>query len=252
MIVTPFFLDRSVPQLERLRGEGELNCPALAGADQLARLAEIHRPLAQRVAVAVRSGKRPVSLAGDCCTTIGVVAGLQQAGVHPTLVWLDAHGDFNTPETTPSGFIGGMPLAMLVGRGDQTLVEAAGMTPLPETSVYLSDARDLDPEEGAAVRRSAIHHVTDLSELPQRLPAEAPLYVHLDVDVLDPADAPAVAYPAPGGPSLEDVEAVLAKLAATGRIVAVSVTAWDFGKDGDGRTERACRRLIAALQGEAP
>jgi arginase len=188
-------------------------------------------------------------LTGDCCTTIGVAAGLQRAGVHPTLVWLDAHGDFNTPETTPSGFIGGMPLAMLVGRGDQTLVEAAGMTPLAETAVYLSDARDLDPGEGEAVQRSAVHHVADLSTLPQQLPERDPLWVHLDVDVLDPGDAPAVAYPAPKGPSLEHVEAILGKLAATGRIVAVSVTAWDFGKDGDGRTERACRRLISALLG---
>jgi arginase len=247
VIVTPFFLDRSVPQLERLRGDGELNNPTLTGGDQLARLAEIHRPLAQRVSAAVRSGKRPVSLTGDCCTTIGVLAGLQGAGVHPTLVWLDAHGDFNTPETTPSGFIGGMPLAMLVGRGDQTLVKAAGLKLLPESSVYLSDARDLDPGEGEAVRRSAIHHVTDLDELPQRLAEEAALWVHLDCDVLDPEDAPAMSYPAPGGPSLEQVEAVLSTLASTGRVVAVSVTAWAFAKDTDGRTESACRRIIAAL-----
>jgi arginase len=253
VIVTPYFLDRRVPQLGRFLGDGELNEPpltrseALTGSDQLARLAEIHRPLAQRVSAAVRSGKRPVSLAGDCCTTLGLLAGLQEAGVHPTLVWLDAHGDFNTPETTPSGFIGGMPLAMLVGRGDQTLVAAAGLKPMPESSVYLSDARDLDPGEAEAVRRSGIHHVTDLGELAQRLPEKEPLWVHLDCDLLDPQVAPAMSYPAPGGPSLEQAEAALAELAATGRIVAVSVTAWDFGKDADGRTEHACRRLLAAL-----
>jgi arginase len=249
-VVSPFFLDQDLPPLERFARPGwHLNKPGLEGTDQLARMSAVHRSLAELVERAVRDGERPVSLAGDCCATIGVLAGLQAAGIRPTLVWLDAHGDFNTPETTPSGFIGGMPLAMLVGRGDQTLVRAAGMTSQPEDEVFLADARDLDPAEAEAVRESAVHHVTHLSALPERVP-DSPLYIHLDVDVLNPEDAPAMLYPTPGGSSLPEACAVMEALAATGRVVAVSVTPWSFGKDADGKTEQACTRLLRSLVGD--
>ncbi len=107
----------------------------------------MYNPLAQLVTIVLKSGELPVSVAGDCCTSIGILAGLQQAGVDPTLIWFDAHGDFNTWETTPSGFLGGMPLAMLVGKGEQTIMEGVGTSVLPEEQVILSDGRDLDPGE---------------------------------------------------------------------------------------------------------
>lgn len=248
-VVSPFFLDQDLPQLERFAYRGwHLNQPRLEGDDMLARMSAVHLPLAKLVARASHDGERPVSIAGDCCATIGVLAGLQSAGIQPALVWLDAHGDFNTPRTTPSGFIGGMPLAMIVGRGDQTLVRAAGMTNQPESEVFLADARDLDPGEADAVRESALHHVTRLNDLPRRLPAK-PLYVHLDVDVLSPSDAPAVSYPAPGGSSLPEACAVMEALAATGRVIAVSMTVWSFEKDADRRTESACMRMLQGLVG---
>lgn len=248
-VVSPFFLDQELPPLERFAQPGwRLNKPRLDGTDQLARMTSVHLPLAELVARTVRDGELPVSIAGDCCATIGVLAGLQAAGIRPTLVWLDAHGDFNTPETTPSGFIGGMPLAMIVGRGDQSLVRAAGMANQPEADVVLSDARDLDPGEAQAVRESAVRHVAKLSDLPRQTP-ESPMYVHLDVDVLSPTEAPAVSYPAPGGSSLSEACEVMEALAATGRVVAVSVTVWSFNKDTDGRTELACTRLLQSLVG---
>lgn len=250
IVVSPFFLDQDLPPLERFAApDWHLNKPRLDGADRLARMTAVHLPLAQLVAQASRAGERPVSIAGDCCAPIGVLTGLQSAGIHPTLVWLDAHGDFNTPETSPSGFIGGMPLAMMVGRGDQTLTRAAGLTAQPEAEVFLADGRDLDPGEAAALRESAVHHVARLSDLPQRIPA-SPLYIHLDVDVLSPSDAPAVSYPAPGGPSLPEACAVMESLAGTGRVVAVSMTVWDFGQDADRRTEQACSRLLQSLVGD--
>lgn len=250
VVVSPFFLDQDLPPLERFAvGGRQLNKPRRDGGDRLACMSAVHQPLARFVAQAVRDGDRPVSIAGDCCTPIGVLAGLQAAGLQPTLIWLDAHGDFNTPETSPSGFIGGMPLAMIVGRGDQDLTRAAGLTAHPETGVLLSDARDLDPGEAEALRSSAVHHVPRLADLPQRLP-DSPLYVHLDVDVLSPSDAPAMLYPTAGGPSLAEACAVMESLAATGRVAAVSVTVWDFGQDADGRTEEACTRLLESLVGE--
>ncbi len=248
-IVSPFFLDQDLPPLEHFaRSDWRLNKPTLEG-DQVARMSAVHRPLAQLVAEASRGGDRPVSIAGDCCTVIGVLAGLRQAGIRPTLVWLDAHGDFNTPETTPSGFIGGMPLAMIVGRGDQSLMRAAGLTPQPEAEVFLADARNLDPGEAEAVQGSEVHHVTHLADLPRQIPA-SPLHVHLDMDVLNPREAPAMLYPTAGGPSLAEACEVMESLAATGRVASVSVTTWSFARDEDGKTAEACMRLLGALVGE--
>jgi arginase len=250
VVVSPFFLDQDLPPLERFAAGGrQLNQPRRGGGDRLARMSAVHVPLARFVAEAVRDGDRPVSIAGDCCTPIGVLAGLQAAGLHPTLVWLDAHGDFNTPETSPSGFIGGMPLAMIVGRGDQALTRTAGLAAFPEADVFLAEARDLDPGEADALRGSAVRHVPRLADLPLQLPA-SPLYVHLDVDVLSPSDAPAMMFPAAGGPSLAEARAVMESLAATGRVAAVSMTVWDFGQDVDGRTERVCTRLLESLVGD--
>lgn len=97
MILTPFFLDDPVPGLLPLaQPDWQINQPTtLPGADKQERMTALHKSLAARVAAAVRQGRRPVSIAGDCCTTIGFLAGLQQAGGQPTLIWLDAHGDLS-------------------------------------------------------------------------------------------------------------------------------------------------------------
>jgi len=246
-IVSPFFIDKELPPLEHFaHPDWFLNKPLFEGNDRFTRMSYINDAIAQFVASTCNRGERPVSIAGDCCTTIGVLAGLQRAGIHPQLLWLDAHGDFNTDETSPSSFIGGMPLAMIVGRGDQTLVQAAGLTPLPETEVILVDARDLDAEESKAVQTSGVRHVTNVEALPQQITTAA-LYVHLDVDVLDPQEAPAMLYPAPHGPSLMKLRAALQALTQTRNIVAVSMTTWDFAQDVDKKTEQACMQLLEAL-----
>jgi arginase len=252
-ILSPFFLDRPMPALDRLAGAGwHANRPTLTASRQLDRMAVVHRCLAALVAEAIREGRRPVSVAGDCCAAIGVLAGLQRAGLDPVLVWLDAHGDFNTPETTRSGFIGGMPLAMIVGRGDPSLMRAAGARPLLETDVILADARHLDPEEEVSLRGSRVHHARDLGAIPDLLPPGRPLYVHLDPDILDPVEAPAMRFPAPGGPPLTAVCDLARHLAAGGRVAAASLTAWELDDDPDRRTERACLAALGALVGEVP
>ena len=125
MIVTPFYLDEPLPELEILAApDWIINKPLLPDGEKQQRLSALHKPLADFTQQIVLNGKQPVSIAGDCCTTLGMLAGLQRAGRDPTLIWFDAHGDFNTWETTPSGFLGGMPLAMLVGRGEQTMLKA--------------------------------------------------------------------------------------------------------------------------------
>ena len=246
-IVSPFFIDKDLPSLEHFaHPDWFVNKPLFESDDRFSRMSKISAGIAQFVASICEHGARPVSLAGDCCTAIGVLAGLQRAGIHPQLLWLDAHGDFNTYETSPSGFIGGMPLAMIVGRGDQTLVRAASLAPLPETEVILADARDLDPEESKAVQTSGVRYVRNIETLSQQITAAA-LYVHLDVDVIDPLEAPAMLYCAPHGPSLKKLCTVLQTLAQTRSIVAVSMTVWDFAQDVDKKTEKSCMQLLGAL-----
>ncbi|HVQ34486.1 MAG TPA: arginase family protein [Candidatus Bathyarchaeia archaeon] len=245
-LITPFFLDRpSVPH-RGLPGDW-LNDLTLHDGPLVKRLSAVHDPLAAEVARTLDAGDRPVSIAGDCCAVIPVIAGLQRAGVAPRLLWLDAHGDFNTPETTPSGFIGGMPLAMLVGRGDLDLLRALGLTPIPERDVILCDARDLDPGEREAVEGSEVRRVPSLAAILEQELSDRPLHVHLDVDVMSTEDAPAVLYPVAGGPRCSELVELGRKLAARGAPVSVSMTTWVFDRDADGRTAEACTTALEGL-----
>jgi arginase family enzyme len=191
-LLTPLVLDQQAPELTRLAGPGwDMITPTIPFTGLSERLAVIHRTLTGRVADSVNDGAVPVSIAGDCCAAIATLAGLQRGGVAPVIVWLDAHGDFNTPETTITGFLGGMPLAMITGRGD----------------------------------------------------------LHLDLDILEPSDAPAMTYPVPGGPPLAALVALGERLRASGRLAAVSVTTWDLAADHNRKTERACLAVLHALTG---
>ena len=247
-LLNPFFLDEPQPELETLAEPGwEVSRPVLPESATQVRMSAVHRPLAYRVAEAVGRGERPIVIAGDCCATIAVHGGLQRAGLEPVLVWLDAHGDFNTWETTPSGFLGGMPLAMLVGLGDQTLMQAVSRRALPEQRVVLTDARDLDPGERELLERSDVRHLEDASWLPTADLPQGPLWVHFDVDVVDPSDVPAVDFPAPGGRSAAELEEIFDKLAARRKIAAVSISTWRPQRDPDGQSREICLRLLHTL-----
>jgi arginase len=246
-ILTPYFLDRPLPALSKIAGDDwTIIAPQLPDGDQQERISAIHQPLADAVAETVKAGHRPVSIAGDCCSAIGFVAGLQRAGIDASLIWFDAHGDFNTWETTPSGFLGGMPLAMIVGRGEMRMPDAVGLKPLAENNVILTDGRDLDPGEQTALEESSVMHIPDATDLVHHIP-DGPLCIHLDPDIVRPEEAPAMAYPAVGGPSLAQMKTICRGLARTGRVSAVSMGTWDSEKDLDARSQSACMGLLHAL-----
>lgn len=248
--LTPYFLDQPVPDLQSLAGESwQLVEPSLPAGEKQGRMIALYRPLRDRVAEIIRRGHRPVSIAGDCCTSIGVSAGLQKAGLQPTLIWFDAHGDFNTWETTPSGFLGGMPLAMLVGRGEQTIVQGLGMDTLPEQNIILTDARDLDEKEAIALDASLVTRLNDPTALVDYALPEVPLWIHFDTDIINPEEAPAMNYRAPGGPGVDALADVFNFLADTGRIMAVSMSTWNPELDDTGQTATVCLNLLEKLTG---
>ncbi|WP_163511334.1 GNAT family N-acetyltransferase [Fodinicola acaciae] len=209
--------------------------PALADGDVHALpLASILEDVAARVAVA----RTPVVLSGDCTTALGTAAGLHRAGVEPTLLWLDAHGDFNTPRTSPSGYLGGMVVTMLTGRTDpRELVRGLGLRPLADERTVLVDARDLDPGERDALAAVAVRRCA-LEELP--VPA-GPVHLHLDLDIA--GDLPAFRYKAPGGPGFDAVVAAVDRVFAGGEVCAfdVAVTV-DPSADGCLEAIEAVRR----------
>lgn len=252
-ILTPYYLDEPMPGLEALAKPGwQINKLDLSNPEQQIRMAMLYEALADGVAELVMAGYRPVSIAGDCCSTIGVAAGLQRAGIEFLLIWLDAHGDFNTWETTPSGFLGGMPLAMLVGRGEQTMPEEVGLLSLLEERILLADARDLDPEEKTSLLESEIVRLTSVDDLIRHSLPELPIYLHLDVDIIDPGEAPAMNYLAPAGPSVDDLQEAFRYLARTGNVKTVSMSSWNPELDSDGRTREVCMGLLDTLLGSAP
>lgn len=158
-------------------------------------------------------------MSGDCTTSLGVMAGLQRAAVSPSIVWFDAHGDVQTLETTESGYLGGIPLRIIAGYRPELISTALGLTPVAEDKIVLVDARDLDPPERAYLDASAITRLPVEDVNADLLPAGA-IYLHIDLDVIDPAELPWLLFPAAGGPSLT---AAAARVVATGRVAAVGL-----------------------------
>jgi arginase len=164
------------------------------------------------------------------------------------VVWFDAHGDVQTLETTASGFVGGFALRMLLGYRPEWVASRLGLRPVPEHQVVLAGARDLDPPEVAylessGIRRAEVVHL-DAAALP-----DGPLYVHLDLDVVDPIGVPGLRYPAPGGPNCAQVTAALGMLLATGRVVAVGIACtWHPGHDAAAAVGDRLESVLAAGQ----
>jgi arginase len=210
-------------------------------------------------AVRARAGRRiPLVLSGNCGpAAIGCVAG---AEADPAVCWFDAHGDFNTPATTIGGFLDGMALATLTGRcWPQLARRVAGFRPVDERHVALIGARDLDPLEAEMLQTSRIQHVEPASLGPELSAAIgsmaercASVYIHLDLDVLDPSEGRVNGYAAAGGLSCQDVIRAIDEIRRSFYLYAASLTALDPEVDADGRALSAALALGIALVEAAP
>jgi arginase len=247
-LLTPFALDKEKPELIRIQEKNwQLNKPVVTGDTVFGRIREVHNALQDAVKNILAKGDVPVSMGGDCCMAIAVLGALQQSGISPVILWLDAHGDFNTDEITISGFIAGMALAMISGRGDQQLLENAGVKKLPDTDIVLSDARDLDPAEKELIESSRVHWLKNISEIKSFPFRSRPIFIHFDTDIVHAHDTPAVLFPVASGPRIAEMTDLFTYLGTTQDICAISVTCWDPSLDEDNKTGDACKQLVSLL-----
>ena len=234
-------LERGLP--ERLRAAGheveavEVLLPEGFHTEVAAGVALMRR-VAAEVAAARAGGRLPVVLSGNCGVAVGTVSAL--GGESTGVLWFDAHGDLNTPETSPSGFFDGMGYAMLLGHGWQGLAATVpGFTPLPATHAALLAARDLDPGEHELLAESGL-----LTLPPERLREAAGLdalaalgrrverlYVHVDLDALDPRVIRANYLPTPGGLEPDELVAAAAAALAEAPLAAVGFASYDPRED---------------------
>jgi arginase len=261
LIQVPWYLGREHPDLSR--GPGRL-ADAIGGEtvvvaapeprpvpNEVADSFDVIRSVRSAVSEAVQDGRFPLVLAVNCFTSLGTVAGL---GRDIGVVWFDAHGDFHTPDSTTTGFLDGMGLAMLLGDGWQELrATVEGLRPVPPENALLVAARDLEQTEAARVAASELRRAdadsleAALDELATRIDA---VYIHIDLDVIDPSVARANVLSVESGLDTEQLEQALAAVSSRFEIAAAALTAYDPSQDHENRVPGIAARLAGRLAPE--
>ena len=226
-----------------------------SGASEAGAGFELIRLVAARAREAIADGAFPVLLSGSCFAGLGMVAGMGESS--PGVVWFDAHGDFNTPDSSIDGYFDGMGLAMLTGDGWQALSRGSmDGTAVPKSAVVLAGARDFDQLEQQRLEQSGVRHLPP-SEIDaddavahavgELDPAPTGLYLHVDLDVLDSGEAKVNIYSAPDGLSADQLEAQVRSLLEACPVRGVSLTAYDPEVDSGGRVPPIAMRLLEAV-----
>ncbi len=216
---------------------------------------ELMGKVSERVAAARADGAFPVVLSGSCFAAVGVVAGLGEPA--PGVVWLDAHSDFNSPETTLEGYLDGMGLAMLTGGAWQRMVAGVpGAKPVPETAALLVGARDFDEPEKRRLDESAVRLVGPgelrspealLAAIEGLEPAPSGLYLHVDLDVLDEAEGRVNVYSAADGVSAAELIELVGAVLDRHPVRALTLSAYDPDHDPEGRIPPVAMLVLGAL-----
>ncbi|MGE3854146.1 MAG: arginase [Planctomycetota bacterium] len=269
-----------VPGASGLRDLGDLVVPApetLPEGDRNARflplVTSVCKELAARVGTILRDGAFPLVLGGDHSIAIGTISGLAAhlAGQNPDatrpprlgVLWFDAHGDINTPQTTPSGNIHGMPVACLLGNGPASLVnigyDGAKLDPARVVQIGL---RDVDEGEKALIRNSGIHAFT-MSDIDMRGMGEVMreaigfatrdvdmLHISFDIDSLDPREAPGTGTTVPGGLTWREAHLALEMVAETGKLTSFELVEVNPTLDHGNHTAGVAVDLIASALGK--
>lgn len=289
VIKNPYGGHRNVPELsmgpdyihaaglERLIGEwgGELTRPVQdirLDADQETQYGAWNRMAMANVnyAAAVRDGLQDklltIGLEANCNDIVGMLAGLKYDSEGNSrrigLIFIDAHGDFNVPETTLSGRLGGMPVAVAAGHALHNLRKTGGLVePIPMSDIVWGGVRDLDPLEAERFREYEVQQfsVTDIQTLSNSLKKQLndlanrvdAIYVHVDIDVLDPSEVPGHDTKVSGGPTSQELAAALTLIFKNSKVIALGVGGTPAGSlDPHGDSRQAALNLIeGAIKG---
>ena len=206
--------------------------------------------VADRVAKSKRDGSLPIVLSGNCNTAVGTVAGLTSAsGSSPSVCWLDAHADMNSPETTTSGFLDGMAVSMLAGRCWTSMTsKVPGFSPVDESRIVMIGVRDVDARERKnldGVR--LIPPVFSQRDLDFLDSSAGSLYLHVDLDVFDVSEGLANSYAIAGGMTRDSFMRLAKSVRKDGRLGAAALTAYDPVFDHANRIARLAIDIAVAL-----
>lgn len=209
--------------------------------------------LAGKISQSVRASRDegifPIVLSGNCNAAVGTVSG---CGAETTgIVWFDGHGEATTPETTKSGFLDGMPISILLGRAWHTLGKSVpGFSPVAGNRIVLFGARDLEPAERTLLEESGVHQMATVEQLKKMLPTLAKnvesVYVHVDLDVLDPSVATSNQWATPGGIILETLIQAIQEAKAHAQIAALGIASYDPEVDRNGKALAAAVTVTEA------
>ena len=231
-------------------------------ARHLHSIAGVCRDVYDRAHTCVERGETAIFLGGDHSISIGTVSAMDAYHSDVGVLWVDAHGDFNTPETTPSGNVHGMALAALLGRGpgELTGIGQPGAKLKPSEAVLIG-VRDLDPQERVALRESGVLVLTmrDIDEMGmaaaahqslERLNQVGQVHVSLDMDSLDPNEAPGVGTPVPGGLTYREAHLLMEILSDSGKVASLDIVEVNPILDDRNRTAKLGVELAASLLGQ--
>lgn len=236
--------------------------PDNSRARHLHSIAGVCRDVYEQARTCLERGETAVFLGGDHSISIGTVSAMDAHDGDVGVIWVDAHGDFNTPETTPSGNVHGMALAALLGRGPADLTELGhvGAKLRPSDAVILG-ARDLDSGERVALRETGLLVITmrEVDEMGMsaaahqaldRLSGVSKIHVSLDMDCMDPLEAPGVGTPVPGGLTYREAHLLMEILSDTGKVASLDIVEVNPILDDRNRTAKLGVELAASLFGQ--
>lgn len=245
-------------------GRDKLKTDPKTGIRNLEAVYKASEQLMIQIEEVIQKDSFPLILGGDHSMAIGTLAGVAKSYKNLGLIWYDAHGDLNTPETSPSGNIHGMPLAASLGYGEESLTEIGGYSPkVKPENIIIIGARDLDPGEKDFIKEKGIKvytmHEIDRIGMPQIIEDTNQYFeeqgvdgVHLsfDLDAIDPLDAPGVGTPVPGGVTFREAHLAMEMLAETGKITSAEFVEVNPILDERNKTGTLAVDLIGSLFGE--
>ena len=223
-------------------------------------IVRVVRELADLVERTCRAGDLPIVLGGDHSIAMGTLAGIARGGRRPGVIWIDAHGDMNTPDTTPSGNVHGMPLAVAVGLGDEPFPEELRGS-VDGSKAVLVATRSVDRGERANIERAGVTAITmaDIDRVGMAAAMERAIavaskgdgiHLSLDMDAIDPDEAPGVGTPVRGGLTYREAQLAMEMLAACGKLGSIEVAEVNPVLDEGNRTAQLAVELIASALGQ--